>query len=101
MRIPEQSDHRIRSKVITDSGGNVITFRSAPEPDPVFGASPRANVFEIVIGQGVVLPERSLIGGQVEKSGTLTVGQENAVRHITFVSMSMDCVFLFLLWNKK
>ena len=58
-------------------------------------------MFEIVIGQGVVLQDRSLIGGQVEKSGTLTVGQENAVRHITFVSKGMDCVFLFLLWNKK
>ena len=26
LRIPAQSDHRIRRKVISDSGGNVITF---------------------------------------------------------------------------
>ena len=40
LRIPEQSDQRFRGKVITDSGGNVITFRSASKR--CAGSDPRS-----------------------------------------------------------
>ena len=71
------------------------------EPDPVFGAPTLADMFEIVIGQDVVLQERGLVGRQVEQGGALTCRQNGAVGHVTFASKDRECVLLFSIRDKE
>jgi hypothetical protein len=54
------------------------------EADPVFGATPCVDVVKVVIGKRVMSKERKFIDREIKKGRTLALGQDAAVRHVSF-----------------
>jgi len=62
--------------------------------NPVLWPSPFADMIKVIIGQRVVTKHIRFVGWQIKKVGALALGQNGAVRHVSFAIPYGLCNFV-------